>query len=133
MMGCEELPLPLPFIKDTKLKILLVAISAFNQFFGRGGIAGVDIKIQKKNQGAFYGEMLDKRRTDVEKDQEKERLRKLQEKQDKQRFNDRHWSDKELASMTQVCPPTHCFHLASVYYKKDSLICLLGKSNTYPS
>ena len=78
----------------------------------------MDIKIQKKNQGAFYGEMLDKRRTDVEKDQEKERLRKLQEKQDKQRFNDRHWSDKELASMTQVCSSTHCFQLPS-YYKKD--------------
>ena len=90
-------------------KKMLVAISGYIQFFGRGGIAGVDIKIQKKNQGAFYGEMLDKRRTDVEKDQEKERLRKLQEKQDKQRFNDRHWSDKELASMTQVCPPTHFF------------------------
>merc|ERR1719189_154655 len=27
----------------------------YNQFFGRGGIAGVDIQIQKKNQGAFYG------------------------------------------------------------------------------
>ena len=107
----------LPFIKDTKLKTELVAISCSNQFFGRGGIAGVDIKIQKKNQGAFYGEMLDKRRTDVEKDQEKERLRKLQEKQDKQRFNDRHWSDKELASMTQVCPPTHIFQLP-FYYKK---------------
>jgi len=73
----------------------------YNQFFGRGGIAGIDIKIQKKNQGAFYGDMLEKRRTDVEKDQEKERLRKLKTREEKQRFDDRHWSDKELTSMTQ--------------------------------
>lgn len=73
----------------------------YNQFFGRGGIAGIDIQIQKKNQGAFYGDMLEKRRTDVEKDQEKERLRKLKTREEKQRFDDRHWSDKELTSMTQ--------------------------------
>jgi len=73
----------------------------YNQFFGRGGIAGVDIKIQKKNQGAFYGDMLERRRTDVEKDQEKERLRKLKTREEKQRYDDRHWTDKELSFMTQ--------------------------------
>ena len=48
-----------------------ISTRRYFQFFGRGGIAGIDIKIQKKNQGAFYGDMLEKRRTDVEKDQEK--------------------------------------------------------------
>ena len=47
------------------------------QFFGRGGIGGVDIKTQKKEQGQFYGDLVEKRRTDAEKDQEKERLKKV--------------------------------------------------------
>lgn len=40
------------------------------QFFGRGHIAGIDIKAQKKSQSKFYGELMDKRRTDEEKQQE---------------------------------------------------------------
>ena len=50
------------------------------QFYGRGGIGGVDIKSQKKEQGAFYGDLLERRRTDTEKEQEKERLKKVGEK-----------------------------------------------------
>ncbi len=50
------------------------------QFYGRGGIGGVDIKSQKKEQGAFYGDLLERRRTDTEKEQEKERLKKVKEK-----------------------------------------------------
>ena len=41
------------------------------QFFGRGGIGGIDLKSQKKFQGQFYGDLVEKRRTDGEKDQEK--------------------------------------------------------------
>ena len=37
----------------------------------------------------------------MEKDQEKVRLKKLQRKEDKQKFDDRHWSDKELDRMTE--------------------------------
>merc|ERR1712173_122878 len=68
----------------------------YAQFYGRGGIGGIDIKAQKKEQIQFYGDLLERRRTDVEKDQEKSRLKKLQRKEDKQKFDDRHWSDKEL-------------------------------------
>jgi len=71
------------------------------QFFGRGGIGGIDIKSQKKEQVQFYGDLLERRRTDLEKDQEKTRLKKLQRKEDKQRFDDRHWTDKELENMTE--------------------------------
>jgi len=71
------------------------------QFFGRGGIGGIDIKSQKKEQTQFYGDLLEKRRTEMEKDQEKLRLKKLQRKEDKQKFDDRHWTDKELDRMTE--------------------------------
>jgi ATP-dependent RNA helicase DDX23/PRP28 len=40
------------------------------QFYGRGHVAGIDIKAQKKNQSRFYGDLLEKRRTDEEKEQE---------------------------------------------------------------
>jgi len=71
------------------------------QFFGRGGIGGIDIKSQKKEQVQFYGDLLERRRTELEKDQEKSRLKKLQRKEDKQKFDDRHWSDKEPENMTE--------------------------------
>jgi ATP-dependent RNA helicase DDX23/PRP28 len=41
------------------------------QLYGRGHIAGIDIKAQKKNQSRFYGELMEKRRTEEEKEQEK--------------------------------------------------------------
>ena len=71
------------------------------QFFGRGGIGGIDLKSQKKFQGQFYGDLVEKRRTDGEKDQEKERLKKVKKREEKQRFDDRHWSEKELEDMTE--------------------------------
>jgi ATP-dependent RNA helicase DDX23/PRP28 len=71
------------------------------QFYGRGGIAGIDIKTQKKHQGQFYNDMVDNRRTEGEKDQEKERIKKLAKKEDKQKFDDRHWTEKEQEKMTQ--------------------------------
>ena len=43
------------------------------QLFGRGHIAGIDIKTQKKENSQFYGEMMETRRTMAEKDQEEER------------------------------------------------------------
>jgi ATP-dependent RNA helicase DDX23/PRP28 len=46
---------------------------SFFQFFGRGGIGGIDIKSQKKEQIHFYGDLLDRRRTELEKEQEKTR------------------------------------------------------------
>lgn len=40
------------------------------QLFGRGHVAGIDIKQQKKEQSKFYGELLEARRTKQEKEQE---------------------------------------------------------------
>ena len=42
-------------------------------FYGRGGIGGIDIKAQKKEQIQFYGDLLERRRTEGEKDKEKTR------------------------------------------------------------
>ena len=69
------------------------------QFYGRGCIGGIDEREQKKT--SFYSELMDKRRTDVEKDQEKERLKKLKKREDKQKWDDRHWTDKGLEKMTE--------------------------------
>lgn len=71
------------------------------QFFGRGHIAGIDIKAQKKDHSKFYGNLLEKRRTELEKEQEKLRLRKVKKKEDKQKWDDRHWSEKDQDEMTE--------------------------------
>ncbi|KAK3912947.1 Pre-mRNA-splicing ATP-dependent RNA helicase prp28 [Frankliniella fusca] len=71
------------------------------QFFGRGNVAGIDIKAQKRDQSKFYGELLEKRRTEAEKEQEKVRLKKVKKREDKQRWDDRHWSDKACDEMTE--------------------------------
>lgn len=71
------------------------------QFFGRGNVAGIDIKEQKRKQSKFYGDMLEKRRTDAEKEQEKVRLKKVKNREDKQKWDDRHWSEKEKDEMTE--------------------------------
>lgn len=71
------------------------------QFFGRGNLAGIDIKAQKRDQSKFYGELLEKRRTEAEKAQEKVRLKKVRRKEEKQLWDDRHWSEKDVAEMTE--------------------------------
>lgn len=71
------------------------------QFFGRGHIAGIDIKSQKKDYSKFYGNLLEKRRTELEKEQEKLRLKKVKKKEDKQKWDDRHWSEKDHEEMTE--------------------------------
>ncbi|XP_037093871.1 LOW QUALITY PROTEIN: probable ATP-dependent RNA helicase DDX23 [Pollicipes pollicipes] len=71
------------------------------QLFGRGHIAGIDIKTQKKEQTEFYGELMENRRTAAEKDQEVQRLKKVKRREEKQRWDDRHWSDKEVENMTE--------------------------------
>lgn len=73
----------------------------FIQFFGRGNVAGIDIKEQKRKQSKFYGDLLEKRRTEAEKEQEKVRLKKVKRKEDKQKWDDRHWTEKEWDEMTE--------------------------------
>lgn len=62
---------------------------------------GIDIKEQKRTQSQFYGDLLEKRRTEAEKEQEKVRLKKVKSKEDKQKWDDRHWSEKEITTMTE--------------------------------
>ncbi|XP_063698706.1 probable ATP-dependent RNA helicase DDX23 [Culicoides brevitarsis] len=71
------------------------------QLFGRGNIAGIDVKEQKRKQSKFYGDLLEKRRTDAEKEQEKVRLKKVKRKEEKQKWDDRHWTEKEIDEMTE--------------------------------
>lgn len=71
------------------------------QFFGRGHVAGIDIKAQKRDQSKFYGELLEKRRTEAEKEQEKVRLKKMKKREDKQKWDDRHWTEKNFDEMTE--------------------------------
>jgi len=71
------------------------------QLYGRGHVAGIDLKAQKKDQSKFYGDLLEKRRTTAEKEQEINRLKKLKKKEDKQKWDDRHWSEKQIDEMTE--------------------------------
>uniref|UniRef100_A0A8B9KSI9 Probable ATP-dependent RNA helicase DDX23 n=1 Tax=Astyanax mexicanus TaxID=7994 RepID=A0A8B9KSI9_ASTMX len=70
------------------------------QLYGRGFIAGIDLKQQKRDQSHFYGDLMEKRRTMEEKEQEELRLKKMRKKEAKQRWDDRHWSQKKLDEMT---------------------------------
>lgn len=71
------------------------------QFFGRGHVAGIDIKQQKKEQSKYYTDLMEKRRTTVEKDQEKLRLKKEANREAKLKWDERHWSEKKLNEMTE--------------------------------
>lgn len=71
------------------------------QFFGRGHVAGIDLKAQKKDQSKFYGDLLERRRTEAEKEQERKRLKNVAKKEAKQKWDDRHWSEKDLEQMQE--------------------------------
>lgn len=85
------------YILRNILKLFFIQV----QFFGRGNLAGIDIKAQKRDQSKFYGELLEKRRTEAEKAQEKVRLKKVRRREEKQLWDDRHWSEKEISEMTE--------------------------------
>lgn len=86
------------------------------QFLGRGSIAGVDINAQKKEKFGFYHKMMEKRRTDEEKQHEQQRLDiylitlliliifrldDLSKRQKQDEFDHRHWSKKTLDEMQE--------------------------------
>ncbi|SAM00014.1 hypothetical protein [Absidia glauca] len=71
------------------------------QMFGRGHLAGIDIKEQKKKQSAFYNSLLRERRTDEEMDRARELVERDNKKEAKTKWDDRHWTDKSLESMTE--------------------------------
>ncbi|CAK9305121.1 unnamed protein product [Gordionus sp. m RMFG-2023] len=69
-------------------------------FYGRGNLAGIDIKTQRKQQAEFYARFIEKRRNCSEKEQEKSRLTKVAKREAKEKWDDRHWTDKSLEEMT---------------------------------
>ncbi|PAV83585.1 hypothetical protein WR25_26325 [Diploscapter pachys] len=71
------------------------------QFFGRGSIAGMDVNAQKKQKSSFYQSLVEKRRTEEEKEQEKNRIEKEKTKERKTAHDDRHWKMKLLDEMTE--------------------------------
>ena len=71
------------------------------QLFGRGHVAGIDLKQQKKEQSKFYGDLMEARRTNTEKEQERSRLEKVKKKEEKQKWDDRHWTQKRIDEMTE--------------------------------
>ncbi len=69
--------------------------------FGRGHLAGIDEKEQRKTKFKFYDAILERQQTDEEKARAKALL-ELKSKQEKQEiWDDRHWSDKPLEHMKE--------------------------------
>ncbi|KAG0167692.1 DEAD (Asp-Glu-Ala-Asp) box polypeptide 23 [Apophysomyces sp. BC1034] len=71
------------------------------QMFGRGHIAGIDIKEQKKQQSEFYHRMLKERRTTEEQERATELVEMNKRKEAKTKFDERHWTDKPLEQMAE--------------------------------
>ncbi|CAH8563459.1 unnamed protein product [Dicrocoelium dendriticum] len=71
------------------------------QFFGRGHIGGIDIKQQKKETGRFYSRLMEERRSEPQRAQEVKRLDTVAKREAKQKWDDRHWSEKALEQMTE--------------------------------
>ncbi|KAI8075621.1 P-loop containing nucleoside triphosphate hydrolase protein [Thamnidium elegans] len=71
------------------------------QMFGRGHMAGIDSKEQKKQQSEFYDRLLRERRTTSEVDRASELQQISINKEAKTRFDERHWSEKPLDQMRE--------------------------------
>ncbi|KAI8139339.1 P-loop containing nucleoside triphosphate hydrolase protein [Fennellomyces sp. T-0311] len=71
------------------------------QMFGRGHIAGVDIKEQKKQRSEFYNQLLSDRQTEEEHRRTKELMEMDKKKEAKMMWDDRHWSEKPLEQMAE--------------------------------
>jgi len=71
-----------------------------SQMFGRGHIAGIDIKEQMKEKSRFYDILLEERRTDLEKGRAKELEEMADKRERKTAFDERHWTEKSLQQMT---------------------------------
>ncbi|KAL2915438.1 mRNA splicing protein prp28 [Polyrhizophydium stewartii] len=69
------------------------------QLYGRGLIAGIDIKEQKKERAGFYGSMLKDRLSEVQLDRAQELREMEKDKERKTAFDERHWSEKPLSEM----------------------------------
>ncbi|ORY97848.1 P-loop containing nucleoside triphosphate hydrolase protein [Syncephalastrum racemosum] len=71
------------------------------QMFGRGHIAGVDDKEQKKKRSEFYNSLLRDRQSAEEKERALELMDMERKKEAKRLWDDRHWSEKPLKQMAE--------------------------------
>jgi len=69
--------------------------------FGRGMIAGIDVKEQKRQRSKFYDDLLERRRNIEEKDRAGQLLEKQKKKERKAAWDDRHWTEKSLNEMKE--------------------------------
>lgn len=71
------------------------------QLFGRGQIGGIDPEQQMKEKDRFYSEIVEKRRSEFDKEKEKKHMERLKEREERQRWDDRHWTAKGVEEMTE--------------------------------
>ncbi|RCI02000.1 DEAD (Asp-Glu-Ala-Asp) box polypeptide 23 [Rhizopus stolonifer] len=71
------------------------------QMFGRGHIAGIDLKEQKKHQSEFYDRLMKERRTSEEIDRATALKQMSLNKEAKAKWDERHWSEKPLDQMKE--------------------------------
>ena len=71
------------------------------QLYGRGHIGGIDPDQQMKEKDRFYSEIVEKRRSEVDKEKEKKHMEKLKEREERQKWDDRHWTSKSVEEMTE--------------------------------
>ena len=71
------------------------------QLFGRGHIGGIDLKQQKKEQSRFYGDLLAQRMNDNEKQLEEKHMERVKKREEKEKWDDRHWSQKRVDEMNE--------------------------------
>ncbi|GAN08722.1 pre-mRNA-splicing ATP-dependent RNA helicase prp28 [Mucor ambiguus] len=71
------------------------------QMFGRGHLAGIDSKEQKKQQSEFYDQLLKERRTTEEVERAIALKQMSIKKEAKTKWDERHWTDKPLDQMKE--------------------------------
>ncbi|KAI8056557.1 P-loop containing nucleoside triphosphate hydrolase protein [Syncephalis plumigaleata] len=71
------------------------------QLFGRGHIAGFDALEQKKQRSRFYDNLIGSRRTYEEKERAIELTERNKKREQRQLWDDRHWSEKPLTEMRE--------------------------------
>ncbi|KAI9591501.1 P-loop containing nucleoside triphosphate hydrolase protein [Syncephalis fuscata] len=71
------------------------------QLFGRGHIAGFDVSEQKRQRSHFYDSLAVSRRTDEEKERASELIERNRKREQRQQWDDRHWSEKPLTEMRE--------------------------------
>ncbi|CAO3620935.1 unnamed protein product [Mucor fragilis] len=71
------------------------------QMFGRGHLAGIDSKDQKKQQSEFYDRLLKERRTTEEVERAMALKQMSIKKEAKTKWDERHWTEKPLDQMKE--------------------------------